>query len=39
MKMALDGASRADIEAELERSYSLDDRDSLLDDVLAKAAK
>jgi hypothetical protein len=39
MKMALDGASRDEISAELESSYSLDDRDALLDDVLAKAGK
>jgi outer membrane biosynthesis protein TonB len=39
MKMALDGASRDDIAAELESSYSLTDRDALLDDVLAKAGK
>ena len=39
MKMALDGASREEIDAELESSYSLADRGSLLDDVLAKAGK
>src|SRR4051794_22053011 len=39
MKMALDGASRDEIAAELESSYSLSDRDALLDDVLAKAGK
>jgi hypothetical protein len=39
MKMALDGATRDEIAAELESSYSLTDRDSLLDDVLAKAGK
>ena len=39
MKMALDGASREEIDAELASSYSLDDRNALLDDVLAKAGK
>lgn len=39
MKMALDGASRKEIDAELASSYSLDDRNALLDDVLAKAGK
>jgi hypothetical protein len=39
MKMALDGAARDEIAAELESSYSLTDRDALLDDVLAKAGK
>jgi hypothetical protein len=39
MKMALDGATREAIEAELERSYTLPDRGALLDDVLARVAK
>jgi hypothetical protein len=39
MKMALDGASRDEIEAELDRSYSLGDRGALVDEVLAKAGK
>jgi hypothetical protein len=39
MKMALDGASREEIEAELARSYSLGDRAALVDEVLAKAGK
>ncbi len=39
MKMALDGASREEIETELASSYSLDDPTALLDDVLAKAGK
>jgi hypothetical protein len=39
MKMALDGASREEIDAELERSYSLADRAALVDEVLAKAGK
>jgi hypothetical protein len=39
MKMALDGASRDEIATELDGSYALDDRDALLDDVLAKAGK
>jgi hypothetical protein len=39
MKMALDGASREEIDAELERAYSLADRSALVDAVLAKAAK
>jgi peptidoglycan DL-endopeptidase CwlO len=39
MKMALDGATREAIEAELERSYTLPDRGGLLDDVLARVAK
>src|SRR4051794_16417862 len=38
LKMALDGASREEIDAEL-GSYSLEDKDALLDDVLAKAGK
>src|SRR5919204_5351219 len=36
MKMALDGATREAIEAELERTYTLPDRGALLDDVLAR---
>jgi len=39
MKMALDGASREEIDAELGRSYSLADRAALVDEVLAKAGK
>jgi hypothetical protein len=39
MKMALDGASREAIEAELERSYTLTDRGALLDEVLARVRK
>jgi hypothetical protein len=39
MKMALDGASREEIDAELEGSYTLADRDALLDEILAKAGK
>jgi hypothetical protein len=39
MKMALDGASREEIDAEIERSYSLADRAALVDEVLAKAGK
>ena len=39
MKMALDGVSRDEIDAELESSYTLADRGALLDDVLAKAGK
>jgi hypothetical protein len=39
MKMALDGATREAIEAELERSYTLPDRGALLDDVLARVGK
>jgi hypothetical protein len=39
MKMALDGASRDEIASELDTSYTLADRDALLDDVLAKAGK
>jgi hypothetical protein len=39
MKMALDGASRDEIDSELASSYELSDRGALLDDVLAKAGK
>jgi hypothetical protein len=39
MKMALDGASREEIDAELARSYALADRAALVDEVLAKATK
>ncbi len=39
MKMALDGVPREEIDVELASSYSLDDRNALLDDVLAKAGK
>jgi hypothetical protein len=39
MKMALDGATREAIEAELERTYTLPDRGALLDDVLARVGK
>jgi len=39
MKMALDGATREAIEAELERNYTLPDRGTLLDDVLARVGK
>jgi outer membrane biosynthesis protein TonB len=37
MKMALDGASRDEIAAHLEKSFSLSSADELLDDVLARA--
>jgi hypothetical protein len=37
MKMALDGASREEIDSHLESNYDLDSRDKLLDDVLARA--
>jgi hypothetical protein len=37
MKMALDGASRDEIAAHLEESFSLSSTDELLDDVLARA--
>lgn len=37
MKMALDGSSREEIEAHLEANYSVEHRDKLLDDVLARA--
>jgi hypothetical protein len=39
MKMALDGASREEIVAELERSYSLADGDALVDEILIKIRK
>ena len=39
MKMALDGAGRDEIEAELESKYGAGDRGALLDDVLARAGK
>ncbi len=39
MKMALDGVFRDEIDAELEKSYSLADRAALVDEVLAKAGK
>ena len=39
MKMALDGASRDEIAAHLEKSFSLSSRDELLDDVLARAKR
>jgi hypothetical protein len=35
MNMALDGASREEIEAHLAETYALDDAGSLVDDVLA----
>jgi outer membrane biosynthesis protein TonB len=37
MKMALDGASREEIDAHLESTYDVEDREKLLDDVLARA--
>jgi hypothetical protein len=37
MKMALDGASREEIDRHLAENYSLDHREQLLDDVLARA--
>lgn len=37
-KMALDGASREEIVARLDGEYELDDRDGLIDEVLARAA-
>ena len=37
--MALDGASRAEIERALADGYELDDSGTLIDDVLAKTAK
>lgn len=37
MKMALDGSSREEIEAHLEANYDVENRDKLLDDVLARA--
>ena len=39
MNMALDGASREEIEAHLAESYTLDDAGSLVDDVLALSSK
>lgn len=39
MNMALDGASREDIDAALATDYDLDDRAKLVDEVLAKAGK
>ncbi len=39
MNMALDGASREQIEAHLAEEYALDDTGALVDDVLALAAK
>jgi hypothetical protein len=39
MNMALDGASREDIEAHLAETYTLDDAGSLVDDVLALSSK
>jgi outer membrane biosynthesis protein TonB len=39
MNMALDGASRAEIERALADGYDLDDSASLIDDVLAKTGK
>ena len=39
MKMALDGASRAEIEAHLAENYELGDSSALLDEVLARASK
>jgi outer membrane biosynthesis protein TonB len=39
MNMALDGASRGEIERALADGYELDDSASLIDDVLAKTAK
>jgi hypothetical protein len=39
MNMALDGASREDIEAHLAESYELSDAASLVDDVLALSSK
>jgi outer membrane biosynthesis protein TonB len=37
MKMALDGASREEIDAHLAATYDVEDREKLLDDVLARA--
>jgi outer membrane biosynthesis protein TonB len=37
MKMALDGASREEIDRHLAENYSLSNREGLLDDVLARA--
>jgi outer membrane biosynthesis protein TonB len=39
MNMALDGASREDIDAALAADYDLDDRAKLVDEVLAKAGR
>jgi len=39
MKMALDGASRKQIEQHLAETYGLSDSGKLLDDVLARAGK
>ena len=39
MNMALDGASREEIEAHLARAYALEDAGSIVDDVLSLAAK
>ena len=39
MKLALDGSSRDEIEAELESKFGSGDRGALLDDVLARAGK
>ena len=39
MNMALDGASREEIEAHLAEEYALEDAGALVDDVLALAAK
>jgi hypothetical protein len=39
MNMALDGASREDIEAHLAEEYALDDAGAIVDDVLALSAK
>ncbi len=39
MKMALDGASRDEVDKHLADSYSIPNRKKLLDDVFAKAAK
>jgi len=39
MNMALDGASREEIEAHLAENYALDDAGSLVDDVLALSSK
>src|SRR5215208_4143089 len=37
MKMALDGASREEIDAHIAQNYDVERRDELLDDVLARA--
>ena len=39
MKLALDGSSRDEIEAELESKFGSGDRGALLDDVLARAGR